>query len=114
MKVLDGEGVANHTGPESCVSMGHCAGEALTGVRAGRVLSREKGTPRQAGGSERRRCGILRKATLRVPRARGTRGLCAVVAPEHARMHLARKPGDPVVVWRSGPDRTANPNGARR
>jgi hypothetical protein len=36
-----GEGIANHTGPESCVGVRKGDGEALTGVRAGRVLSRE-------------------------------------------------------------------------
>ena len=29
------EGLANHSGPESCVGDGNGAGEALTGVRAG-------------------------------------------------------------------------------
>jgi hypothetical protein len=36
-----GEGVATHTGPESCAVDREVGGEALTGVRAGRVLSRE-------------------------------------------------------------------------
>ena len=35
------EGLANHNGPESCVEWRDSLGEALTGVRAGRVLSRE-------------------------------------------------------------------------
>ena len=35
------EGVATHDGPESCVRTREGTGEALTGVRAGRVLSRE-------------------------------------------------------------------------
>ena len=42
MKVPDGEGVANHTGPESCVYIRKDMGEALTGdVQAG-LLSRER------------------------------------------------------------------------
>jgi hypothetical protein len=41
MKVLYSEGVAIHTGSESCMSVGNGGGEALTGVRAGRVWSRE-------------------------------------------------------------------------
>jgi hypothetical protein len=42
MKVPDGEGVANRTGPESCVYIRKDMGEALTGdVRAGQ-LSRER------------------------------------------------------------------------
>jgi hypothetical protein len=41
MKELHVEGVATHDGPESCVGVREDDGEALTGVRAGRVLSRE-------------------------------------------------------------------------
>ena len=42
MKVPYGEGVANHTGPESCVDTRKGIGEALTGeMRAGQ-LSRER------------------------------------------------------------------------
>lgn len=41
MKELYGEGVASHTGPESCGGGRKAIAEALTGVRAGRVLSRE-------------------------------------------------------------------------
>ena len=37
MKASHGKGLATHTGPESCAA----AREALTGVRAGRVFSRE-------------------------------------------------------------------------
>lgn len=36
-----GEGLATHTGPESCAVARKGGGEALTGGRAGRVLSRE-------------------------------------------------------------------------
>jgi len=42
MKELYGEGVATHTGPESCGVAREGGVEALTGVRAGRVLSRER------------------------------------------------------------------------
>jgi len=41
MKVSYSEGVAIHTGSESCTFVRKDEGEALTGVRAGRVLSRE-------------------------------------------------------------------------
>ena len=41
MKEPDGEGVANHTDPESCAGGRKSVGEALTGERAGRVLSSE-------------------------------------------------------------------------
>ncbi len=50
------EGVANHFGPESCVAAGNCGCEALTGVRAGWVLSREIMTELQ-GADAVRACG---------------------------------------------------------
>ena len=41
MRTLYIEGVATHDGPESCVGVCEGVGEALTGVRAGQLLSRE-------------------------------------------------------------------------
>jgi hypothetical protein len=41
MKVSYDEGVASHVGPESCVAVREGVSEALTGERAGRVLSLE-------------------------------------------------------------------------
>jgi len=41
MKESYSEGVASHTGPESCAGVREGLGEALTGERAGRVWSRE-------------------------------------------------------------------------
>ena len=45
MKVSYSEGVATHTGSESCIVVREGKGEALTGVRAGRPLSREIEAP---------------------------------------------------------------------
>ena len=45
MKVRNVEGVATHNDPESCGGAGNCVVEALTGERAGRVLSREMHAP---------------------------------------------------------------------
>ena len=42
------EGLATHDGPESCAAFWEERGEALTGVRAGRVLSRERRSLRDA------------------------------------------------------------------
>ena len=42
MRVSYGEGLASHTGPESCGAVRKGVVEALTGVRAGWVLSHEK------------------------------------------------------------------------
>ena len=47
MKESNSEGVAIHTGPESCGGVRKDAGEALTGGRAGQVLSREIHAPGQ-------------------------------------------------------------------
>lgn len=48
MKVSCSEGIANHTGPESCGGARKGVAEALTGECAGRVLSREiYGLPRE-------------------------------------------------------------------
>lgn|SRR5690606_1311573 len=48
MKESYGEGVATHTGPESCGATRKGGVEALTGVRAGRVPSRESNFLRSA------------------------------------------------------------------
>jgi hypothetical protein len=45
MKVSYGEGLAIRTGSESCIGVRKGAGEALTRVRIGQVLSREIETP---------------------------------------------------------------------
>jgi RNA-directed DNA polymerase len=41
MKVSYGEGIATHTGPESCGAVRKDSVEALTGERTGRAFSRE-------------------------------------------------------------------------
>jgi hypothetical protein len=46
------EGLANHSGPESGARNRKGTGEAVTGVRTGRVLSREKGISRVPTSSE--------------------------------------------------------------
>lgn len=94
MKESYGEGVAIHTGPESCVGHPRGGGEALTGVHAGRVWSR----------------GILhyfrvptlwdrRKAISGVSLTRGTSEPCAVEDLGHAWKHLAREPGEPMFAF---------------
>lgn len=42
VKVINVEGLATHNSPESCAAAREGGGEALTGVHAGRVLSRER------------------------------------------------------------------------
>lgn len=50
MKVSYSEGLATHTGSESCMVAGNGGREALTGVRAGQVLSREIEPPSRSDG----------------------------------------------------------------
>src|ERR1700733_13169489 len=60
MEVSYSEGLANHAGPESCVGVRKDAGEALTGVRTGWVLSREIHAPPRGGllrGADAAECG---------------------------------------------------------
>ena len=70
MKESYGEGLATHTGPESCGVARKGGVEALTGVRAGRVLSRERTSPRDAdavGGSGRLHPGHRYREVLQGP-----------------------------------------------
>lgn len=48
MKVSYSQGLANQIDPKSCVRTSNRPGEALTGERAGRVLSREIHDPRRS------------------------------------------------------------------
>jgi len=88
VKVLNSKGPANHTGPESCVRKRREARhEALTGVRVGQPLSRERNFLLGADAvtlSEGYTDGRA-IASARLPR-RGLR-------PWHARTLLAREPG---------------------
>jgi hypothetical protein len=91
MKESYGEGVANHTGSESCVGFPQGGGEALTGVRAGQVLSREIIFNFRVPTFWDRW-----KAIPCVSPSRDMHGPCAVGDLEHVRKHLAREPGDPM------------------
>ena len=76
MKVHYGEGVATHTGPESCTLRREASREALTGVCIGQVVSGESNV---------------------------VRGADAVVAAEGNRADpIARGPVPPRVVWDPG------------
>ncbi len=90
------KGLAAHSGPESCGGVRKGVVEALTGVRAGRVFSRETTFP-----PGRRRIERMRKATPDAPLSQGVPEPRAVTDPVHVRKHLAREPGDPMFT---GPD----------
>ena len=109
MKESYREGVATRSGPESCVTVREGVGEALTGVRAGWVLSREiDPTPGC------RRCYGKRKAIPVVSIWRDAVGPRAVRDPMHARKHLEREPGDPVSVCWEAADRIGKSKDTRR
>jgi hypothetical protein len=81
------EGVAIHIDPESCTGGREAAREALTGVRTGQPLSRERRNPgcRRCLGSGRQH-DRPRYASAR-PARRGRR-------PWHVRTLFVREPGD--------------------
>ena len=91
MKEPRGEGVATHTGPESCGWTSNGVAEALTGVRTGQVWSHGIRIS-----SRCRRCGTRRKATLSDSIAREAGRPCGVEDLEHVRKHTTREPGDPM------------------
>ena len=82
MKESYGEGLAAHAGPESCAAVR----EALTGVRAGRVFSRERNVLRSADAVRRsgrlypaRRQGKTRRSSARSE----TPGMCGNTSREN-------------------------------
>jgi hypothetical protein len=76
MKEPYGEGVAIHSGPESCVGVRKDSGEALTGVRLGWVLSREI-----SNGPRGRRFCRKRKATSGTSISRDARSFARSETP---------------------------------
>jgi len=116
MQVLDVEGVATHNGPESCVVAGNREREALTGGRAGRVLSRVNHAPRkralrgadavEVGGrphwGHRYREVPLDPARSQTPHMHGR--------TPHGNREIPHPPGSQGVA----PGRIGNPKGRRR
>ena len=78
MKESYAEGLANHSGLESCIQCCKALGEALTEVHAGQPLSRENAAP------ECRRACNRWKATSVAAILRAAAGLRAVKEPAHA------------------------------
>jgi RNA-directed DNA polymerase len=111
-----GEGLASHTGPESCVVVRKGGDEALTGVRAGRVLNREIAEPPQGGQSGvPTHIGECGKATSAASPARDAAGPRAVGDPEHVRKHHTRESGEPAGVCGVGAaDRIGKSSDTRR
>jgi hypothetical protein len=108
VRVLYGEGIASHTGPESCVASREGRGEALTGECVGQPLSGEnqlRGADvlRPAEGNRARVVNARRSPT---PRRRRT---------WHAQTPSVREPGDlqSVRVWHHT-DRVGKAGGCNR
>jgi hypothetical protein len=105
------EGAATHFGPESCVAGREAGDEALTGVRAGRVLSREITTILQGADAVRlsgRQHQSCRQREVRLDPARS-----------ETPSTYGSTPGGNREIPRSAPNdcegvRAVNPQGARR
>jgi hypothetical protein len=89
VKVHCTEGVANHSGPESCAVVREGGGEALTGVRIGQPLSRENGflfrTPTRS---------LTWKAIWASAPTQALAPVRRGLRTWHVRTLLAREPGD--------------------
>jgi hypothetical protein len=83
------EGVANHSGPESCAGVREVIGEALTGVCIGQVWSLENGL-----------CPWMPTRSLTWKAIRKDASIASVLSvrrgprPWHVHTLLAREPGD--------------------
>jgi hypothetical protein len=88
VQVPDNKDIANHVGPESCAADREVRREALTGVRIGQPLSRDRNVVPGAHA---------------VPKAEGNTTGCVIASaqttrrgrrPWHVRTLLVREPGD--------------------
>src|SRR5215472_5234689 len=90
MKESCSEGVANHTGPESCGGPRKGSAEALTGESTGRDIEPRNncyfGTPTLCSDAEGNNHSTDIARCRGVPRGR---------RPWHVRTRFAREPGDP-------------------
>ena len=103
MKVSYCEGLANHTGPESCGAAREGGVEALTGEGAGRVFSRERDTLRDADAVRRsgrqHRLRRYSKAHTSPARAQTPR---TYRNTSHGNREIPRSPGTESVLGRIG------------
>lgn len=116
MRVSYGEGLASHTGSESCVGVQEGVREALTGVRAGWVSSLENVVVRSADGlrpSEGNTGRIAIARSLRAPR--GLRPHARTQAPHKGGCNLPFGSREiPGLTEALASARAVNPKGARR
>lgn len=88
MQVSDSKDVASHVVPESCVAYREVRREALTGVRTGQPLSRERISTPGADAVRSAEGNTTERVIASAPSARRGR------RPWHVRTLLAREPGD--------------------
>jgi hypothetical protein len=88
VQVPDSKGVANHDVPESCATHREVRREALTGVRTGQPLSRERIHIPGADAVRFAEGNTMGRAIASAPSTRRGR------RPWHVRTLLAREPGD--------------------
>lgn len=103
------EGLASHSGPESCDGHRKGAGEALTGARAGWVLSREKNSSRVPTISEHAE-GNTGEAVIARPPLDPARSEtpCTSGNSKHGNREI------PCSAEKQGSVRAVNPQGARQ
>ena len=89
VKVRYSEGVAIHTDPESCADCREAVREALTGGRAGEVLSGESNLVRGADAVV-----ACRRQQARVRHREDLGHPASSLDPKHVRTSLVREPGD--------------------
>ena len=96
MEVPHSKGIASHTVPESCVVCREAQYEALTGVRAGQPLSRERCLVQGADA-----VAVVEGNTDRCENASTWTALRGL-RTWHARMLLEREPGDLLLDHETG------------
>ena len=109
MKVHYSEGAAIHTDPESCA--GHCreaVREALTGGRAGEVLSGESNSVRGADAVV-----ACRRQQARVRHREDLGHPASSLDPKHVRTSLVREPEIFVSPWGNRPQGRIGKAGGR-
>jgi len=100
MKESYGEGLATHTGPESCAVARKGGGETLTGGRAGRVFSRERASLR--GADAVRRSGRPYPARRQRETRRSPARSETPCMPGHTSRENRESPGSPVADGAAG------------
>ena len=108
MKVSYSEGLANHTGPESCGAAREGGVEALTGERAGRVFSRVRELLRDADavGESGRPHRVHRYREVCQSPARSETP-CTYADTSHGNREIPRPPRAAVALGRIGKSKDA-------